>query len=50
MSIHPEEELVVELALMDKNEIITVLPFSKYASPVFAQKNNPKKNYVNFWI
>ena len=34
--IHLKEELFVELALMHKYGIITVLPFSKYASPIFA--------------
>ena len=36
--IHPKEDLIVELALMHKYGIITVLPFSKYASPIFAQR------------
>ena len=38
MPIHLKEDLVVELALMHKYGIITVLPFSKYASPIFAQR------------
>ena len=38
MPIHPKEDLVVELALMRKFGIITVLPFSKYANPIFAQR------------
>ena len=38
MPIHLKEELIVELALMHKYGIITVLPFSKYASPIFAQR------------
>ena len=38
MPIHLKEDLIVELALMYKYGIITVLPFSKYASPIFAQK------------
>ena len=33
-----KEDLIVELALMHKYGIITVLPFSKYASPNFAQR------------
>ena len=37
MPIHLKEDLIVELALMHKYGIITVLPFSKYASPIFAQ-------------
>ena len=32
------EDLTVELALMHKYGIITTLPFSKYASPIFAQR------------
>ena len=36
MPIHLKEELFVELTLMHKYGIITVLPFSKYASPKFA--------------
>ena len=38
MPIHLKEDLTVELALMHKYGIITVLPFSKYASPIFAQR------------
>ena len=38
MLIHLREDLIVELALMHKYGIITVLPFSKYASPIFAQR------------
>ena len=38
MPIHLKEHLIVELALMHKYGIITVLPFSKYASPIFAQR------------
>ena len=37
MPIHLKKDLIVELALMHKYGIITVLPFSKYASPIFAQ-------------
>ena len=36
MPIHLKEDLIVELYLMHKHGIITVLPFSKYASPMFA--------------
>ena len=36
--IHLKEDLIVELALMHKYGIITVLPFSKYASPILAQR------------
>ena len=38
MSIHLKEDLIVELALINKFGIITVLPFSNYASPIFAQR------------
>ena len=38
MPIHLKEDLIVELALMHKYGMITVLPFSKYASPIFAQR------------
>ena len=38
MPIHLKENLIVELALMQKYGIITVLPFSNYASPIFAQR------------
>ena len=41
MPLRLEENLIVELALMHKHGIITVLPFSKYANPIFAQ---PKPN------
>ena len=38
MPIHLKEDLIVKLALMHKYGIITVLPFSKYASPIVAQR------------
>ena len=38
MSIQLKEDRIVELALMRKYGIITALPFSKYASPIFAQR------------
>ena len=38
MPIHLREDLIVELALTHKYGIITVLPFSKFASPIFAQR------------
>ena len=38
LPIHLKGDLIVELALMHKYGIITVLPFSKYASPIFAQR------------
>ena len=38
MPIHPKEDRVVELTLMHENGIAMVLHFSKYASPMFAQR------------
>ena len=38
MPIHLKEDLIVEMDLMHKYGIITVLPFSKYASQKFAQR------------
>ena len=38
MPIHLKDDLIVVLALMHKYGIVTVLPFSKYASPIFAQR------------
>ena len=38
MPIHLKEDLIVETTLMHKYGIITVLTFSKYASPIFAQR------------
>ena len=38
MPIHLKEDLTNELALMHKYGIITVLPFLKYASAIFAQR------------
>ena len=38
MPIHLKEDLIVELALMHKYGIITLLPFSKNTSPIFAQR------------
>ena len=43
MPIHLKEDLNVELALMHKYRIITVLPFFKYASPIFAQRKPNRK-------
>ena len=37
--INLKEDILVELALLHRYGIITTLPFSKYASPIFAQKN-----------
>ena len=36
--INLKEDLTVELALMHRYGIITTLPFSKYVSPIFAQR------------
>ena len=38
MPIHLKEDLIVEFVPMHNYGIITVLPFSKYASPIFAQR------------
>ena len=38
MPIHLKKDLIVELVLMHKYRIITVLLFSKYATPIFAQR------------
>ena len=38
MPIHLKKDLFAELALMHKYGIMTVLPFSNYASPIFAQR------------
>ena len=38
MPIHLKEDLIVALALMHKYGIITVLPFAKFASPIFEQR------------
>ena len=46
--IYLKEDQIVELALMHKYGIIRVLPFSKYASPIFAQRK-PTENYVSLW-
>ena len=43
MPTHLKEDLIVELALIHKYGIITVLPFSKYASPIFAQREPNEK-------
>ena len=43
MPILLQEDLIVELALMRKHGIITVLPFSEYASPIFAQRKPNEK-------
>ena len=36
--INLKDDILVELALLHKYGIITTLPFSKYASPIFAQR------------
>ena len=43
MPIHLKEDLIVELALMHKYGIITIPPFSNYASPLFAQRKSNEK-------
>ena len=41
--VNLKEDILVELALLHKYGIITTLPFSKYASPIFAQKKPNSK-------
>ena len=41
--IHLKEDLIAKLALMPKYGIVTVLPFSRYASPIFAQRKPNRK-------
>ena len=43
---HLKENLIVELTLMHKYEIITVLPFSKYVSLIFAQREPNRKLHL----
>ena len=43
MPTHLTEDLIVELVIRHKYGIITVLPFSKYASPIFAQRKSNGK-------
>ena len=47
--IHLKEDLIVELALMHKYGIITLLPFSKYATP-YLHRGSPTENCVSLWI
>ena len=41
--VNLKKDILVELALLHKYGIITTLPFSKYASPIFAQKQPNRK-------
>ena len=41
--IHLRDELIIQLALMQYYDIITTLPFSKYSSPIFAQRKSSGK-------
>ena len=43
--IHLNEDLIFESALMYKSRIITVLPFSKYASAIFARRKPNRKSF-----
>ena len=49
MPIQLKEDLIVELVPMHKYGITTVLLFSKYASPIFAQRK-PTETNVSLWI
>ena len=42
MPIHLKEDLIIEFDLMHKYGIVTVLPFSNYASPSFAKETKRK--------
>ena len=41
--LHLRDELIVELALMQYYDIFTILPISRYSSPVFAQRKSSGK-------
>ena len=45
--IHLKKDLNVELAVMHNYGIITELPFSKYASPIFAQRKPNGEKFTN---
>ena len=36
------DELIIEFALMQNYDIISTLPFSKYSSPIFAQRKSSR--------
>ena len=38
-----KDDLLVELALMQEYGVITTLPYSKYSSPIFAQRKPNRK-------
>ena len=40
---HSRDEILVELALMQYYGIVTLLPISKYSSPIFAQRKSSEK-------
>ena len=42
-TIHLKKDLIVELTLVHKDGVITFLPFSKCASPIFAQRKHNRK-------
>ena len=46
--INLKGDILVKLALLHKYGIITTLPFSKYASPIFAQRKPNGK--LRFWL
>ena len=49
MPIHLKEDLIVELALMHKYGIITVLTFQNMRVP-FLRSESPIEKYVSLWI
>ena len=44
--INLKEDILVELSMLHRYGIITTLPFSKYASPIFAQKKPNRKLWL----
>ena len=44
--INLKEDILVDLALLHRYGIITTLPFSKYDSPIFAQKKRKKQRLL----
>ena len=49
--IYLKQDLIGDLALMHRYGLITVLPLSRYASPIFAQRkpNGKLRLLVGFW-
>ena len=49
MPMHLKEHLIVDLILMHKYQMVTVLLFSQYASPILHRAHSTE-NYVSLWI